>query len=75
MREKKNAIYKVIVKLFDKYPNLAKDDKKLTWCIWTELGFTDGYSMTFNEFLSAPSVTSVSRARRQVFEDHPPYKK
>ncbi|RLF63665.1 MAG: hypothetical protein DRN30_06295 [Thermoplasmata archaeon] len=68
------TIYKIITRLFDKYPNLTKDDKKLTWCVWTELGFTDSYNMTFKNFLSAPSVTSISRVRRQVFEDHPPYK-
>lgn len=74
MRGKDEAIYKVITKLFDRYPNLAKDSKKLVWCVWTELGFTDGYNLTFNNFISAPPVTTIERERRRVFEDHPPYK-
>ena len=74
MKESK-GVENIIMGLLDEYPLLAAEEniKKLTWCVWVKLGFIDDYKISYRRFLSAPSVTSVSRLRRKVIADHPPY--
>jgi len=72
---KKRGVEKIIMNLLDEYPLLAAEEniKKLTWCVWAKMGFVDDYKISYRRFLSAPSVTSVSRLRRKVVADYPPY--
>lgn len=74
MREE-TCIENIIINLFDEYPQLAdeKNLKKLTWCVWAKMGYVDDYKINYRRFLSAPSVTSISRLRRKVVADYPPY--
>ena len=73
---KKGSIKDIITKLFDEYPKLASDDyqNNLLWSVWTQLGYTDGYSISYKNFMNAPFSETVGRIRREVIEEHPLYK-
>ncbi len=73
---KKGSIKDIITRLFDEYPKLALDDyqNNLLWSVWTQLGYTDGYTINYRNFITAPFSETVGRIRREVIEEHPLYK-
>jgi len=74
--KKKEPVIDIIMRLFDKYPHLAKEENMndLVWCIWVERGEIDGYKISHHDMSAATKITTIARERRRAFDLHPPYK-
>jgi hypothetical protein len=61
-------LYDRVKKMLELDHRLRSDDKALLWSLTPR---HDSYVMTKEEFMSAPTYESVTRARRKVQELHP----
>lgn len=59
----------MVYRLLKENPPLRVNTKKLIWCVYLELGIADGYSISFNKLLEAPSPESITRTRRAILSD------
>ena len=74
-KRKSDSVRQIVTDLLDDYPKLARKEniRKLVWCVWAELGFVKDYHISYKDYLSAPTVATIRRARRKAIADYPPY--
>lgn len=70
------SLYITIRNLLDEYPSLRlrSNQRKLVWCVWVKLGYATEYSMSYSNYLAAPTDSTILRLKRRLFIEHPPYK-
>ena len=64
-------IYDLVKNILETDSSSRNSDKRLVWSVCYRLGLTDSGTITYDNFMKAPTFESITRARRKVVELHP----
>ena len=64
-------IYDLVKNILETDSSSRNSDKRLVWSVCFRLGLTDSGTITYDNFMKAPTFESITRARRKVVELHP----